>query len=192
MGEHESQRTGKGKKKQRKREEAPFPLPECRLCAFAPPPPECRLHTYIHAPLSLLSLSYLVPRPHYSARPWVTLSERTGRLGYVTEMHWPIKPGKTPHKDKANPYHRLNMQTLLHSMTLFFLTGIRKMEDTSEKRSVSDVPKNYLNLPQNWNANINTSLMVRPVVYYGVKRCYALHHLRSNLSCCKTSLSWAG
>ena len=59
------------------------------------------------------------------------------------------------------------------------------MEDTSEKRSVSDVPKNYLNLPQNWNENINTSLMVRPVVYCGVKRCYALYHLHSNLTCCK-------
>lgn len=53
-------------------------------------------------------------------------------------------------------------------MTDTFLAGIRKMEDTSEKRSVSDMPKNYLNLPQNWNENINTSLMVRPVVYCGV------------------------
>ena len=66
------------------------------------------------------------------------------------------------------------------------------MEDTSEKRSVSDMPKNYLNLPQNWNANINTSLMVSLVVYWGVKRCYALYHLHSNLFCYKTSLSWVG
>ena len=26
---------------------------------------------------------------------------RTVRLGYVTEMHWPRRPGKTPYKDKA-------------------------------------------------------------------------------------------
>lgn len=175
MGEHKSQRTGKEKnpkKKGRRTNPHPSPLPSAG-----------------YAPLSLLSLSYLVPRPHYSASAfWVTWSERAGRLGYVTENALTEKVWEDATQGQGKSLSFIS--SILYS--LCFLTGIRKMEDTSEKRSVSGMPKNYLNLPQNWNANINTSLMVRPVVYCGVKQCYALYHLRLNLSCCKTGLSWAG
>ena len=46
----------------------------------------------------------LVPRPHYSARSIRFGSRDPGarvRLEYVTEMHWPRRPGKTPYRENA-------------------------------------------------------------------------------------------
>ena len=49
----------------------------------------------------------LVPRPHYYARPMLFGSRGPRKFsslpavrpGYVSEMHWPRRPGKTPYRD---------------------------------------------------------------------------------------------
>ena len=70
----------------------------------------------------------LVPRPHYYAQPMRFGSRGPRkflrrlpalRLGYVTEMHRPRGPGKTPYRDQANHFlhQNNNKKDFLKSMS---------------------------------------------------------------------------
>ena len=60
--------------------------------------------------LLLSVFTRLVPTPHYPARPvrFGSCGLNGACLGYVTDMHWPWRPGKKLYRDKAmSSHHRI-------------------------------------------------------------------------------------
>ena len=67
---------------------------------------------YFAGPSSLLLSVFtrLVPETHYPARPvrFGSCGLNGACLGYVTDMHWPWRPGKKLYRDKAmSSHHRI-------------------------------------------------------------------------------------
>ena len=84
----------------------------------------------------------LVPRPHYSARP-IRFGSRGPcevppiRLGYVTEVNWPRRPGRTPYRDYASHSLQFVADTakFFEIVSFFFLLDISKARTLIKNRN---------------------------------------------------------